>query len=1036
MQDETGQKSEKNHFADGSSFAHYKVVRQIGAGGMGVVYLAEDSKLERRVALKILNEKFSRHEINLTRFVREARAASSLNHPNIITIYDISEENEIHYIVSEFIEGKTLREIIGEANLNLSEILEISIQIAKALAAAHHANLIHRDIKPENIIVRPDGLVKILDFGLAKAISEANSAHFDDEPARRGETARGIVLGTINYMSPEQARGERLDERTDFFSLGIVIYEMIAGKTPFDGDSMPETWAKLLQTEPLPIARNLFAVPEELRRIVSKMLHKKKEERYQTATKLIADLQSAKKILEQNSENKTDVLVRESFHDTNFANAATELFLPPNNLTGNFSPIIGRTREREEIAALLRQENVNLLTLTGIGGVGKTTLSQTVADALLPEFFDGVYFIELASVTDSEAIAATVAQSLGLNETGGKSIVEILKNHLREKRMLLVLDNFEQVIDAAPQVADLLAAAGQLKILVTSRMRLHLSREREFPVQPLNIPAKSLLEAASSANHDFIHELENIEAVKLFVERARKNKPDFALTFDNAARVAEICARLEGLPLAIELAAARVKILSPAAILGKFENRLNLLTGGARDLPARQRTMRGAIEWSFDLLNADEKKLFCRLSVFHGGFTFEAAEYIAAAPLKNDLPLDVLETLSSLVDKSLIASKEQTKGEMRFRMLEVVREYALENFEASGETDSIQRLHAEYFLRLGETAEPHLQGAESVKWIDVLENEHDNLREVLRWSLENDVKIAVRLAAAIRHLWAVHAHLAEGCRWIEAVLERGGDDVPPDLKFKLLTWLGLFTRHRGDYRKAEQIFQKGLAEGRATKNQQQIATFNRCLGAMAFHESDFERARTFLEEGLTISREIKDLKGIAYSLVFLGDVDRLENNLAAARPLFEEALEILTNLGDKQAASVNLCNLGAIAFSENDYETSRRYYAEAFAIGQELSDKQAMSYALDGFAALAVKNSEHKKAARLAGAAENLRESINSEPELAEKKFRADYLAELKQKIDDKEFNEESELGRKLKLEDIYKVGKNSQNYPNQVPFT
>lgn len=647
--------------------------------------------------------------------------------------------------------------------------------------------------------------------------------------------------------------------------------------------------------------------------------------------------------------------------------------------------------------------------MTGIGGTGKTTLAKAVARELLTEFSDGVFFAELAAVTNAESVVSTIAQPLGVKEAGGKPILEVLKDYLRGRQMLLVVDNFEQVTDAAPNITELIAAANKLKVLVTSRELLHLSAEREFVVPPLAVPFD--VESVSLA------ELSNYEAIKLFVERARNAKASFKLTEENAKSVAEICARLDGLPLAIELAAARVKILSLQAILSKLENRLKLLTGGARDLPARQQTMRGAVEWSYDLLTADEKRLFRRLAVFAGGFTFEAAEAVCTNYDSDEEYLEVLDLITSLVNKSLLVSKEQPSGDARFRVLQVVREYAHESLETSGEAEALRRRHADFFLALGEEAEPHLQAAQSVEWIDRLEDEHGNFRAALQWSLDRNAAIAARLAAAIWRLWTYHSDLTEGRGWLEAALGRS-DNAAADVRFKLLVGLGVTARYQGDYETARKVFEEALGVGRAANDLEQIALSNRGLGTVAYQQNDFRAAQKFIEESLAICRRLDDEFGIAFSLNFLGELARMEGDDAAARPLYEESLELFTRLGNKGTMSANLTNLGAIAFGEGDYAAARSKFAEGMTMAQKMGNKINISFPLDGFAALAVRRGELELAARLAGAAEHLRESIGYEIEPADRRFRAVYLTELTIELDKAAFAELYEQGRKMKLEE------------------
>ncbi len=400
---------------------------------------------------------------------------------------------------------------------------------------------------------------------------------------------------------------------------------------------------------------------------------------------------------------------------------------------------------------------VHLLTLTGPGGTGKTRLALEAAGQLVDSFRDGVHFVSLGAIIEPSLVPSAIAQVLGVVEVSGQSLVESLQARLRDGQTLLVLDSFEHILEAAPLVSDLLSACAGLKVLATSRATLRLRGEREFPVPPLGVP--------DPTNLPTLDLLRCFEAVELFVQRGRGARPDFDLDASNAESVAQICARLDGLPLAIELAAARIKVLTPEELLTRLGRRLDFLTGGARDLPARQRTVRGTIDWSYNLLDEGEQVLFRHVGVFAGGWTLDAAEAISAPGME----LDVVVGLSGLVDQSLVQRQEES----RFFVLETIREYALEKLEESGEIQELHRLHATYFLRLAEVAEPQLRASQQVAWLDRLEADHDNLRAALSWLLEHGKgEEAVRLASAVWRFWEMHGHLSEGRLWLERGLER------------------------------------------------------------------------------------------------------------------------------------------------------------------------------------------------------------------------------------------------------------------------
>lgn len=718
----------------------------------------------------------------------------------------------------------------------------------------------------------------------------------------------------------------------------------------------------------------------------------------------------------QSTNSESAPLNREQAEKTEFKIQAAENSNGQIQMTGNQSPIVGRESEISRIKNLLLENDVRLVTLVGIGGTGKTRLAQAVVQEVSDNFSDGVFFIELAAITNPEFVASTIAQQFGIKEAGGKPLLENLKDHLREKQMLIVADNFEQVAGAAPTIAALLAAAESVKFLITSRMLMNLSIEREFVVPPLAMPEET--------TNISLDESRNYEAIQLFIERARGAKPNFALTAENTEDVVKICARLDGLPLAIELAAARIKIISPRLILAKLENSLKLLTGGARDLPARQQTVRGTIEWSYNLLTEGEKRLFRHLAVFAGGFTFEAAEavcgnekLIADQRPKTKDSIEVLDIITSLIDKSLLASKERAGDEQRFRLLETVRVYALESLEENNEAEALRRSHALYFLRLGEEAEPHLNDAQAGEWLNRLEDEHNNLRAAIGWLFENELQMAARLAAAIRIYLINHSHLTEGRDWLTTALENNFE-LPATLRFKLFNGLGYLAVYQGDYAAARKTFEEDLAEARPTGDKKRIAESLRGLGTVAYSQNDCAAARMFLEEGLAINRELNYTFGIAATLNGLGSIALDEGDSQTARSLFVESLANFRLLGNENGICYCLLNLGAVAYFSGDYKAAREYYGETVTTAQNLGYKDRVSLCLDGFAALAVKRGEGELAARLSGAAEHLREQIGYESEPIDRQRRNAHLAELETKMDEASFSELFEQGRKLKLEE------------------
>ena len=997
----------------------YLIEKELGRGGIGVVYLGHDQQLlSRPVVIKVLLDKSYQNDWLRKKFRLEVEALARIDHPNVVGVFDAGEMSDGKlYLVMQFVAGADLRSAMKVEGMDFERVAHIIRQTGQAISAAHDKGVYHRDLKPENIMLNSLGegeeQVKIIDFGIASVKNSQVVTH----------TETSSVAGTIAYMAPEQLMGKP-SASSDVYALGVISYEMLTGRRPFNPDSpyqLLEMQRGGVKVNPVDLRPSLA---EAAQHVILKSLSFDPQDRYSRArdfgeelARALSDATGALQIFKpeepKRAYNNEPTLVSVNLRRSN-------LPLQPTSL-------IGREAESAAVEELLLREEVRLVTLTGAGGTGKTRLGLHVAEHLINQYENGVCFVSLAALNDTRLVASEIAQALGLREAGGSSLEQTLKEYLRDKRMLLVLDNFEHVISAAPLVAGLLAACPKLKILVSSRAPLRLRGEHEFAVPPLALPDLKHLPSAE--------ELTQYPGVALFIQRARAIKLHFAVTDENARAVAEICTRLDGLPLAIELAAARIKLLSPQAILARLDSRiqlltgeaqdsdknllapsLQLLTGGAQDLPARQQTMRGTIAWSYDLLDEDEKKLFRNLAVFIRGFTLEAGESLCGEA--SDLQLRVLDGVSSLVDKSLLKQEEHAKGESRFVMLETIRQYGLECLLASGEADVIRRKHATLFLDLAEGIEPELRGAQQSRWLGRLEEEHDNIRGALRWAMDNgEVEEGLRMAGALSRFWEVRGHLSEGRRWLEGMLSEGGT-ASRTVRAKALNGAGILARSQGDYGRAVTLLEEGLSLSRESGDELSIATLLNILGLVAHDHGDYKRAVALNEESLAIKRKLGDKRGIAISLSNLGrvaydqgdyeqasalyaeclalfrevrDVRSIAlalNNLGnlaqsqgdpkRAMTLFAESLDLFREMGDKRNISVLSFNMGDIARYEGHHEQATGLYVESLMLSEELGDKVVLAACLLGLANVICAQGQMERAARLFGAEEALREAMGA----------------------------------------------------------
>ncbi|UZG60203.1 protein kinase domain-containing protein [Rhodococcus opacus] len=937
--------------------------QEIGRGGFGAVYRCTQADLDRTVAVKVLTVELD--EENRARFFREQRAMGRLTgHPNIVHILQVgATDSGLPYIVMPYHPQDSLEaRVRKDGPLALDQALRVGVKMAGAVETAHRLGILHRDVKPANILLTDYGEPELADFGIAHI-----SGGF--------QTATGAVTGSPAYTAPEVLAGDPPSPAADVYGLGATLFSALTGHAAFERRSGEQVVAQFLRitTQPVPDLRE-HGIPDDVSAVIARAMSRTPGQR-----PAAADFGEELRGLQRDHGFPVDEMALRAEPDVQgnrkpSTSRGGQRSPAPSTLgaTGSLplelTSFVGRRHELTEAKNLLAGSR--LVTLTGIGGVGKTRLAMRVASAVQRDYADGVRLVELGELRDEsslvDAVAAAAATAVGVRDHSARPVREVLIEFLVPRELLLVLDNCEHVVDAAADLAEtLLRVCPELRILATSREPLVIGGEAVLRVPPLAVP--------DPEQRPSLRGLPQYDAVTLFAERAAAAVPGFALTEDNAVTVAGICHRLDGLPLPIELAAARLRAMSPEQILGRLTDRYTLLTRGSRGAPTRQQTLRLCIDWSFELCTGGEQLVWGRVAVFAGSFELDAAEQVCGEGLDPD---ELLDTLTSLVEKSILI-REEHGSVVRFRMLETLREYGYEKLEQTGEEIALRRRHRDWYEALALNAEAEWISAHQLDWISRLKREQPNLREALEFSIDDDPATGLRTAAALYWFWLSQGLYNEGRRWLDRLLAR--QSGPPTLEWvKALFCDSVMANMQGDLRVGAALVEEGRVLTAQTDDRMIRALVDCADGMLALYNGDLTAACPHLETALAEFSE-RGERALEISVGYgLGLAYGLSGLTQQSIECHERVLTTTEKYGERMYRSYSLWALAIVVWRQGDTDRSVQFLEQSLELTRQVHSPRIATAGLEALAWIACELDDAPRAAVLLGAAEELARSMGT----------------------------------------------------------